>query len=78
MDSATTVGRVTQYVLITQAVTGDATIYETNISKGFTVNPEATYGQIDTASRAIATLSTNAYRDTDLITKISVTEVLAG
>ena len=52
------------------------TKYETNISKGFKVNSEATYQQVDAASRALAELSTNTYGDTLLITKVSVNEKL--
>lgn len=52
-------------------------IYQTNISKGFSVNPAATYRQVDTASRAINSLMTNNYMDTILITSVSVNEVLA-
>lgn len=51
--------------------------FETNISKGFKVNPLATYQQIDTASRALNGLSRNSYNDTILITKVSVNEKLA-
>lgn len=51
--------------------------YETNISKGFTINQNATYQQIDTANRALTGLIKNSYEDTQLITRISVTEVLA-
>jgi len=50
--------------------------YETNISKGFSVNGAATYQQVDTAVRALAELSTNTYGDTVLITSVSVNEKL--
>lgn len=50
--------------------------YETNISKGFSVNSAATYQQVDTAVRALAELSTNTYGDTVLITSVSVNEKL--
>lgn len=49
---------------------------KTNISKGFTINPSATFEQVDTASRAIIALSTDTYSDTILTTDISVNEEL--
>ncbi len=52
--------------------------YETNISKGFAVNPAATYAQVDTAVRALNQLTTNTYDDTTLVTAVSLNEVMAG
>lgn len=46
--------------------------YQTNISKSFTVKPDATYTQVDEAMRALNALSTNTYQDTILVTEISV------
>lgn len=76
MGSDTRIGNVDQYLL----VTGDSlqNEYKTNLSKSFAVNPEATYGQVDNASRQITALSTNGYKDTILVTNISVNEVMAG
>lgn len=70
-----TIGNVTQIILKTTDTYGDPT--ETNISKGFIVNPSATYQQVDTANRAIAGLIKNTYNDTILVTNVSVNEVLA-
>lgn len=51
--------------------------YETNISKGFEVNPAATFAQVDTAARALNSLSNNSYSDTTLITEVSVNMKMA-
>lgn len=75
MDSNSSVGNVTTYYILTTDGLGEEK--ETNISKGFTVNPETTYAQVDTASRAIANIMTNTYQDTILVTKISVNEIMA-
>lgn len=69
-----TIGNVQTIYLISLNQMGEE--YETNISKGFTVNGAATYRQIDTASRALNALTTNTYSDTNLITSVSVNEVL--
>lgn len=51
--------------------------YQTTISnKRIFVNPAATYEQVNTLSRALISLSTNNYVDTDLITVVSVNEQL--
>lgn len=47
---------------------------ETNISKGFKVNANATYQEVDTAIRALWYLNTDSYDDTILVTKVSVNE----
>lgn len=75
MASADFIGNVTGYNVKTVDQMGNE--YTTNISKSLGVNPEATYGQIDTASRAIVGLTTNTYRDTILVTEISVNEEVA-
>lgn len=46
--------------------------YQTNVSKGFQVNPDATYQQVNDAMRALNGLTTNTYQDTTLITAVSV------
>jgi len=75
MAANTNIGKVDKYILQTTNALGES--METNISKGITVNPSATYSQVDTASRAIAALSQNSYHDTILVTNISVNEVMA-
>jgi len=75
MAAGTAVGQVqTMYLVTTDALEN---VYETNISKGFTVNSAATYAQVNTANRALASLSTNTYSDTKLVTNISVNEQIA-
>lgn len=76
MDAESAIGNVDKYLLKTLDTEGKTV--ETNISKGFTINSEATYGEVDTASRALANLIRNTYNDTILVTNISVTEILAG
>lgn len=71
-----TIGRVDKYILELNDVNDNK--IETTLSKRFAFNSEATYQQVDTASRAIAGLSTYTYNDTILVTNISVNEVLAG
>lgn len=75
MAAGTAIGKVqTMYLVTTDALNES---YETNISKGFTVNPTATYAQVNVANRALVNLSTNTYQDTKLITEISVNEEIA-
>lgn len=69
------IGRVTQYIILSEDAL--STVAETNISKGFTINPGATYQQVDSASRSLIGLTTQTYQDTNLITTISVTEILS-
>lgn len=74
MVSTDSIGNVTTiYLKTTDAL--DNT-YETNISKGFAVNPAATYAQVDTAVRALNQLTTNTYDDTTLITEVSLNAVM--
>lgn len=75
MDSSTAIGNVTTYYLETTDALGNNV--ETNISKGFTVNANATYADVDETSRALTNLSRDSYVDTILVTKISVNEVMA-
>lgn len=76
MAAADPIGNVTQMKLKTSDSLGNE--YETQINNArLGVNPAATYTQVDTFARALAGLTTNAYVDTDLITVISVNEVLA-
>lgn len=67
-----TIGNVQTVYLIT--MDNQYNRYETNVSKGFQVNPEATYQNVDDAMRALNALSTNTYQDTTLITAVSVNE----
>lgn len=76
MDSNTVIGNVSTYILkTTDPLNNDV---ETNISKGFSVNYNTTYGKVDTASRALAALLYNTYADTILVTNMSVNEIMAG
>ena len=71
------VGNVTDLVLKTTDNLSNN--YETTITtKKLGVNMMATYQQVDTFSRQLAALTTNTYNDTDLITVVSVNEVLAN
>lgn len=70
------VGRVNAMKLKTTDALGNDV--ETQINNGrLFVNPNTTYAKVDTFARALANMSTNTYEDTDLITVISVNEVLA-
>lgn len=71
------IGNVSEIYLLSYDALGNQ--YKTNISKGFSINPngEVTYEQIDTAQRALCNLSSNTYDDTTLVTNISVNEKLA-
>lgn len=69
------IGTVETVYLITADTLGKQ--YETNISKGLVINALATYQTVDTACRALAALSTNTYEDTNLITRVSVNDVIA-
>ena len=75
MDSTTAIGNVTTYYLETTDALGNN--IETNISKGFVVNANATYADVDTTSRALNSLSKDTYVDTILVTKISVNDVMS-
>lgn len=76
MGSDTTIGQVDQFILKTTTNLGETV--ETGISKKFIGNSEATYANVDTAMKALASLSTNTYSDTICVTNISVNEVMAG
>ena len=75
MSANSAIGQVEKYILQTIDAIGD--INETTLSKGFTVNNTTTYQQVDTASRAIAAISKDTYKDTILVTNISVNEIIA-
>lgn len=76
MDANSPIGNVTTIYLNSYDQLDNT--YKTNISKGFEVNPEATYSQVDTALRGINGLTRNTYDDTILVTEISVNDVMAG
>lgn len=76
MDSNTKIGNVTQFILVT--FDSAQNVHETTLNKNLTANPDATYAEVDTAMKALATLSSDSYSNTYLITKIDVNEVLAG
>ena len=68
-----TVGNVLKYIIKT---TSNDEILETTLSNKFSVNPSATYNDVDIASRALISLSKNNYQDTNLITDIAVNDTL--
>ena len=76
MGSDTTIGQISQFVLKTTNTLGETV--ETALNKKFIGNSEATYANVDTAMKALASLSTNTYSDTICVTNISVNEVMAG
>lgn len=73
MSAKDPIGNVTQMILKSEDALGND--YETKIP--FVINPAATYEKVDAAARTLNSLSTNAYKDTLLITQVSVNEVLA-
>ena len=75
MSANSAIGQVDKYILQTINAIGDTN--ETVLSKGFTVNNTATYQQVDTSGRAIAAISKDTYKDTILVTNISVNEIIA-
>lgn len=70
------VGNVTSMKILSSDTLGNDAETTINTSRLF-VNPNATYEQVDTFARALMGTSTNTYNDTNLITVISVNEVLA-
>lgn len=75
MAASDPIGKVKSIILNTADQIGGK--YNTTISRGFTVNSDATFGQVDTSARALTALTTNNYVDTTLITEVSVNEYLA-
>ena len=76
MAANSPIGNVDKYVIKTTDNLDNAT--ETTLAAKFKFNPEATYENVDIASRAIAALSTNTYNDTILVTNVSVNEAVEG
>ena len=76
MGSDTTIGQISQFILKTTNTLGETV--ETGLSKKFVGNANANYSQVDTAMKALASLSTNTYSGTICVTNISVNEVMAG
>jgi len=71
MAASATIGDVSAVYLISNDQLGNR--YETKINTTkSTINEETTYQQVDTAMRQLASLSTNTYDDTLLITSVSV------
>lgn len=70
------IGVVNKYIL--KLTDANQEPKDTTLSNKFAFNAEATYNQVDTASRALATLTKYSYQDTILVTNVSVNEVLAG
>ena len=77
MDGNSTIGNVTSIIMQSVDSLGD-TVQTTINRLYFYPNPDATYNQVDTAIRALISLSANTYKDTICVTNISVSEVLAG
>lgn len=75
MSANSAIGQVDKYILQTVDAFGE--VQETTLNKSFTVNSFATYQQVDTASHAISALSKNSYKDTVLVTNLSVNEIIA-
>lgn len=67
------IGNVSEYRIITTNTFNE----QTNSKIWGNLNPEITYNQIDSISRAIIALSRDTYEDTILVTNVSVNEVLA-
>lgn len=76
MGSDTTIGQISQFIIKSTNNLGETV--ETGISKKFIGNANANYANVDTAMKALITLSTNTYSDTICVTNISVNEVMAG
>lgn len=76
MAASDNIGNVTEIYLKSSDQLGNQ--YETRLTSfanGYTkVNPSATYSQVDSATRLLNSLTQNNYRDTILLTAISVTE----
>lgn len=74
MASNEPIGKVDKLIII-----GNDGIEETEtaLSNKFKFNENSTYGEIDTVSRSINSLSNNTYIDTTLVTNISVNEKIA-
>lgn len=76
MAASNPIGNVSKIYI--QSQDAIANKYETLINTKLHRNPEATYQNVDTFSRAIMSLTTNTYQDTLLVTDISVAEEMAG
>ncbi len=76
MDGSSQIGNVDKFVIKSSDNLGEK--FETTLNRNFLPNSEATYTRVDTAMKALMTLSTNTYDDTICVTNISVNEVLAG
>lgn len=70
------IGNVSIYYLVLRNTNDE--LLEVNVSKGFYVNPLATYNQVNQASLGLSNLTTNTYEDAKLVTNVSVKEVLAS
>lgn len=76
MDSDTKIGVVDRFILVTKDSLKQT--IETPINKNFTENPDATYGQVDAAFRAVTELSKNNFYDVICVTNISVEEIMSN
>lgn len=72
MASDSTLGNVS--IIYLKATDSYGETLETNISKGFKVNPETTYSTADTAIRALNALTKNTYDDSICVTNILASE----
>lgn len=71
MAASATIGDVSAVYLVSNDQLGNR--YETKINTTkSTIDENTTYQQVDTAMRQLASLSTNTYDDTLLITSVSV------
>ena len=76
MAANSNVGNVNSMKILSTDSLGNKAETTINTSRLF-VNPAATYQQVDAFARALMGTSTNTYNDTNLITVISVNEILA-
>lgn len=70
------IGNVTSMIIIGTDQSGNP-VQNTVTSNSIKVSSTATYTQVDTVARALNNLTRNTYVDTNLITVISVEEILA-
>lgn len=77
--SNTSVGKVTQAILVTTTPNGDTEETSIITSSGkLKLKEEYTYDGVNSMFRAFANISTNTYQDTIVITRWSVNEILAS
>lgn len=79
MAANTKIGKVDKYIILSRPNSASASdpYTETTLGNKFYFNSDATYAQVDTASKALAALSYNTYVNTILVTNMSVNEQVA-